>query len=150
MASSSRPRRQLNALASPPPTVVARQAPAQDPEEELVLARIWRAQIDESRSGDYEGFVERRSLPMFRSHQGFQGVLFLRNAGDCLVITLWDSPAAIDALEASSRYQETVAEIMATGFIRRAGTVEVFDLHAGVTSDALSLLGQDHPRPDPP
>jgi hypothetical protein len=40
---------------------------------------------------------------MFRSHQGFQGVVFLRNAGDCLVITLWDSPAAIDALEASSR-----------------------------------------------
>jgi heme-degrading monooxygenase HmoA len=117
-------------------------------EEELVLARIWRAQIDESRSGDYERFAEHRSLSMFRSHQGFQGVLFLRNAGDCLVMTLWDSQAAIDALEASSRYQATVAEIMATGFIRQAGTVEVFELHGGMMPDALTLL--DHTRAELP
>jgi hypothetical protein len=51
-------------------------------------------------------------------------VLFLRNAGDCLVMTPWDSEVAIDALEASSRYQATVAEIMAAGFIRQAGSNE--------------------------
>jgi hypothetical protein len=57
-------------------------------------------------------------------------------------MTLWDSQAAIDALEASSRYQALVAEIMATGFIRHAGPVEVFNLHGGMLSDTLTLLDQ--------
>jgi heme-degrading monooxygenase HmoA len=85
-----------------------------------VIVRVWRAQIDPARADEYERFARERSLPMFRSHAGFQGCAFLRDGSDCTVITLWEGPADVAALESSDRYRETVAAIMETGFIRSA------------------------------
>jgi heme-degrading monooxygenase HmoA len=85
-----------------------------------MIARIWRAEIDPMRADEYERFAQERSLPMFRSHAGFRGCALARNGGDCTVVTLWDRPEDAAALEGSDRYRETVAAIMAAGFVRRA------------------------------
>lgn len=85
-----------------------------------MILRIWKATIDPDQAEEYERFARERSLPMFRSHRGFRGCAFLRNGADCTVITLWAAPEDAAALEASSRYRETVTAIMAAGFIRTA------------------------------
>jgi heme-degrading monooxygenase HmoA len=85
-----------------------------------VILRIWKANIDPARAEEYERFARERSLPMFRSHRGFQGCAFLRDGADCIVVTLWDEPADAAALESSDLYRETVAAIMAAGFVRGA------------------------------
>jgi heme-degrading monooxygenase HmoA len=88
-----------------------------------VILRIWKAEIDPARGDEYERFARERSLPMFRSHRGFRGCVFLRSDADCTVITLWDGPEDVAALEESPRYRETVAAIMAAGFVRAAQDV---------------------------
>ena len=85
-----------------------------------VILRIWKANIDPARAEEYERFAHERSLPMFRSHRGFRGCAFLRIGADCTVVTLWAGPGDVAALEASSLYRETVAAIMAAGFVRTA------------------------------
>jgi heme-degrading monooxygenase HmoA len=85
-----------------------------------VIVRIWKANIDPARGDEYERFARERSLPMFRSHRGFRGCAFLRSGGDCVVVTLWDGPEDVAALEASHLYRTTVAAIMAAGFVRTA------------------------------
>ncbi|MFI6218452.1 hypothetical protein ACIBCD_41130 [Nocardia brasiliensis] len=85
-----------------------------------VIVRIWSATIDPDRADEYENFAYARSLPMFRSHTGFLGCAFLRDGADCTAVTLWESAEDVAALEASARYRETVAAIMAAGFILTA------------------------------
>ena len=85
-----------------------------------VILRIWKAEIDPARGDEYERFAQERSLPMFRAHRGFRGCAFLRNGADYSVVTLWDGPEDVAALEASALYRETVAAIMASGFMRTA------------------------------
>jgi len=86
-----------------------------------MIVRIWRARIDESRAEEYEDFARNRSVPTFRAHAGFIGCALLRDGADCTVVTLWDTQRDVERLETSDRYRETVAAIMATGFVRAAG-----------------------------
>ena len=85
-----------------------------------VILRIWKANIDPARAEEYERFARERSLPMFRSHRGFRGCAFLRSDAECTVVTLWDGPEDVAALEASDLYRNTVVAIMAAGFVRTA------------------------------
>jgi heme-degrading monooxygenase HmoA len=85
-----------------------------------VIVRIWRGEIDPARAEEYERFAQERSLPMFRSHAGFRGCSFLRDGADCTVVTLWERLGDAAALEGSDRYRDTVAAIMAAGFVRSA------------------------------
>jgi heme-degrading monooxygenase HmoA len=94
-----------------------------------MIARIWRTQIDQERATEYEAFAAQQSLPMFRSHPGFVGLLFGRNGSDCVVVTVWEDEAAADALESSPAYLRKVARISAAGFLRGDSIVERFDLH---------------------
>jgi heme-degrading monooxygenase HmoA len=94
-----------------------------------MIMRIWRTQVDEARAAEYERFAAQQSLPMFRAHQGFEGHLFGRRGGDCVVVTIWEDDAAADALEASPRYRETVARINAAGFLTGPSQVDRFRLH---------------------
>ncbi len=98
-------------------TVIPRQ---QNCNTDSVIVRIWSAKIDPDRADEYENFAYARSLPMFRSHTGFLGCAFLRDGADCTVVTLWESAEDVATLEASARYRETVAAIMAAGFILTA------------------------------
>jgi len=94
-----------------------------------MIMRIWRTQVDTTRAAEYESFAAEQSLPMFRAHRGFSGLLFGRRGADCLVITLWEDEAAADALEDSPRYLDTVARISATGFLIGQSQTERFPLH---------------------
>jgi heme-degrading monooxygenase HmoA len=85
-----------------------------------VIVRVWRAEIDLTRADEYDRFAQERSLPMFRSHAGFRGCAFLRDAAKCTVITLWEEAEDVAALERSDRYRDTVTAIMAAGFVRSA------------------------------
>jgi heme-degrading monooxygenase HmoA len=105
-----------------------------------MLARIWRTTLDLNRIGDYERFAIERSLPMFKDQPGFQGVLFARQTADCAVITFWDRPAAIEALESSPSYLATVDEINQTGVLVGDASVEILDIHAGEISLAARAL----------
>jgi hypothetical protein len=64
-----------------------------------MMMRVWRTQVDVTRAAEYERFAAEESLPMFRAHQGFNGLLFGRHGADCVVVTLWEDDAAADALE---------------------------------------------------
>jgi heme-degrading monooxygenase HmoA len=94
-----------------------------------MIMRIWRTQVDEARAAEYERFAAEESLPMFRAHRGFEGHLFGRRGGDCVVVTIWKDDAAADALEASPRYHDTVARINAAGFLVGRSRVDRFHLH---------------------
>jgi heme-degrading monooxygenase HmoA len=95
-----------------------------------MIMRIWRTQVDVTRASEYERFATGQSLPMFRAHRGFSGVLFGRHGADCIVITLWEDDAAADALEDSPRYRDTVARITTTGFLTGPSQIERFTLHS--------------------
>jgi heme-degrading monooxygenase HmoA len=94
-----------------------------------LVARIWRTGLDESRAPEYEDFARNISLPMFRRHNGFLGVLFATGAGERVVITLWSDRAAVAALDASADYRATVRAIGASGFLRPPQRVELLDVH---------------------
>jgi hypothetical protein len=94
-----------------------------------MIMRVWRTQVDVTRAAEYERFAAEESLPMFRAHEGFTGLLFGRHGADCVVVTLWEDDAAADALEDSPRYQDTVARIGAAGFLAGQSAVERFTLH---------------------
>jgi heme-degrading monooxygenase HmoA len=98
---------------------------------EIRVARIWRTAIDPSLAGEYETFARERSLPMFKAHDGFCGVLFAADADERIVITLWTSRAAAEALGRSAVYRETVEAIEAAGFLRPPQHVELLDVPAG-------------------
>jgi heme-degrading monooxygenase HmoA len=90
-----------------------------------LIARIWRTGLDESRAEEYDQFAAERSLAMFRSQPGFCGVLFTRMDNGRAVITLWRDQDAIEALDRSADYRDTVAAIGAAGFLRSPQSVEI-------------------------
>ena len=93
------------------------------------VVRIWSTGIDESRSPEYNDFTVSTSLPMFRRHSGFLGVLFAGAASERAVITIWSDQAAVAALEASADYKDTVRMLEATGFLRPPQRVERLAVH---------------------
>jgi heme-degrading monooxygenase HmoA len=93
-----------------------------------MIARIWRTRIDEARADEYLEFARSRSLPMFRTQQGFVGVLFARQRAERTVISLWRDLASAHALDGSPTYMATVAEIEATGFIIGPSTIDVLEV----------------------
>lgn len=103
----------------------------------MTILRIWRTHIDQRRAEEYRRFAEEESLPMFRAHEGFVGVLFAEADDERVVVTLWRSAEAVDALNASSLYRKTVERIESTGFIVGPSSVEVFELQRGAIESTL-------------
>jgi heme-degrading monooxygenase HmoA len=100
-----------------------------------MIARIWSAEIDETRADEYREFAHARSLPMFRAQPGFAGVLFAAQGAQRAVITLWDKLAAAEALDHSATYRATVAALEATGVLRGDSAVEVLELEGVFLED---------------
>jgi heme-degrading monooxygenase HmoA len=97
----------------------------------VTVGRIWRTRIDARRSDEYRAFAESTSVPMFEAHEGFRGVIFGERSNERLVITLWESAEAVEKLNSSPLYLETVARIESTGFISGDDqSVETFDVHS--------------------
>jgi heme-degrading monooxygenase HmoA len=91
--------------------------------------RIWKTGVVVGRFEEYERFARDISLPMFRSQDGFQGVVMAGDGAERLVITLWRDETAIAALDSSPAYKETVARIVAAGFLTGDQSVDVHDVH---------------------
>ncbi len=97
-----------------------------------MVARIWRTGVKPNRFEEYERFARERSLPMFREQRGFVGVLFMREKADrAAVLTLWEDEKAVEELEASPLYRQTVEAILGSGFLAMEESVEVFEVHGG-------------------
>jgi heme-degrading monooxygenase HmoA len=97
-----------------------------------MVARIWRTGVKPDRFEEYERFARERSLPMFREQHGFVGVLFMREKADrAAVLTLWEDAKAVEELEASPLYRQTVEAILDSGFLAMEQSVEVFEVHGG-------------------
>jgi hypothetical protein len=105
-----------------------------------LVVRIWRTGLDESRAREYEDFALGVSLPMFRRHDGFLGVLFAAAGAERVVITLWTGKAAAAALEESADYQATVRSIEAAGLLRPPQQVELLPVH----TSWIQPLDHDH------
>ncbi len=100
--------------------------------------RIWRTSVVAGREDEYESFAREISLPMFRAHVGFRGAMMARTASDCVVVTLWESQQAIDALNQSQLYRDTVQRIMQTGFLTGDQRTETSDIHLLALDEYLS------------
>jgi heme-degrading monooxygenase HmoA len=97
-----------------------------------MVVRIWRAGVKPERFEEYERFGRERSLPMFRKQRGFIGVLFMREEEDrAAVLTIWEDEKAVEELEASPPYRQTVEAILSSGLLAREQSVEVFEVHGG-------------------
>jgi heme-degrading monooxygenase HmoA len=97
-----------------------------------LLARIWRTGVKPERFEECERFARGRSLPMFREQRGFIGALFMREKADrAAVLTLWEDEMAVEELEASLLYRQTVEAIHGSDFLAREQSVEVFEVHGG-------------------
>jgi heme-degrading monooxygenase HmoA len=105
-----------------------------------MVARIWRTGVKLERFEEYEQFARERSLPMFREQRGFIWVLFRREKADrAAVLTLWEDEKAVEELEASPPYRQTVEAILSSGLLARGQSVEVFEVHGGqVLADELA------------
>lgn len=105
---------------------------------ESQVVRIWTTELVESRAPEYQAFARNVSLPMFRRHNGFLGVVFAGTGTKRMVITLWSSPAAAAALDVSADYQATVRAIEATGFLRPPQRLVVLDVHGSSIEPPVS------------
>lgn len=97
----------------------------------VMIIRIWRTEIQRAHMAEYEKFAQERSLPMFRKQQGFLGVLFLGMQKDRAVLTIWRDLPSVEALAHSPTYQETSAQLDATGLLVGQTSVEVFAVQEG-------------------
>ena len=102
----------------------------------IMITRIWHTLVQESRAADYERFAQEISLPMFRLQKGYLGIIMAREKERCIVISLWESVASIQALDTSPTYKATVAKILAQGFVFGEQTTEVFETHLFEMLDA--------------
>jgi heme-degrading monooxygenase HmoA len=106
-----------------------------------MIVRIWRTEIERARMSEYEQFAQERSLPMFHQQQGFLAVLFLGTQKDRAVLSLWKDLSCVEALAQSSTYQETAAQLNATGLLVGQTSVEVFEAQGGTLElEALAHL----------
>ncbi len=96
-----------------------------------MIVRIWRTQVDPTREEEYERFTQEHSLPMFHQQKGLLGVLLLHGPEDRAALTMWESVAAVEALESSSTYAETVHRLEGSGLLMGEHSVEVFEVHGG-------------------
>ncbi|GAA1114894.1 hypothetical protein GCM10009630_10360 [Kribbella jejuensis] len=104
-----------------------------------MIVRIWRTGVRADRVSDYEQFARTRSLPMFRRREGCLGVLFAADAGERIVITLWDGPESVDRLAESTEYRETVDALSATGILEGEQSVQVFNSTGGFVEPGITI-----------
>mgnify|MGYP003578603578 CR=1 FL=1 len=98
-----------------------------------MVVRVWTTGFDPARLDELNRFANTRSLPMFRRHDGCLGVIFAPGKAEYLTISFWRDHAATAALEASEDYKQTVAAILAEGFLRAPQNTQLYDYGGGIT-----------------
>lgn len=70
-----------------------------------MVARLWHGRVPSTKADAYEVYLKRTGIPDYAATPGNRGVWVLRRIeGDVthfLLITLWDSPAAIETFAGS-------------------------------------------------
>ncbi len=88
-----------------------------------MIVRTWTTKFDVRRRHELDTFADTVSLPMLRRQPAFRGAVFAASGDDYLVITFWRDREAVDRLNASEEYRDTVGRIIKAGFL--AGDQEV-------------------------
>ncbi|HYD61549.1 MAG TPA: hypothetical protein VEC35_14385 [Noviherbaspirillum sp.] len=106
-----------------------------------MIIRLWVTGLFPSRAENYDKFANSRSLHMFRTLDGCEGVLFIRSETQGYVFSFWRDVDAIEALSKSDLYQQTVKEIVAAGFLSEPQTVELVNVTGGfLAHNAMQFL----------
>ena len=97
-----------------------------------MILRIWRAKINPARLEEYRRFEQERCLPMLHKQPGLLGMLFLRYAEDHAVsLTIWEDRGAVEALQSSPSYRETIHELAESALLAGNESVEVLEVEGG-------------------
>ena len=97
-----------------------------------MILRIWRAKINPARLEEYRRFEQERCLPMLHKQPGLLGMLFLRYAEDHAVsLTIWEDRGAVEALQSSPSYPETIHELAESALLAGNESVEVLEVEGG-------------------
>ncbi|MCP4329506.1 MAG: hypothetical protein GY791_13850 [Alphaproteobacteria bacterium] len=102
-----------------------------------MIARIWTTQFDRDRLGELQSFANDISLPVLRRQAGNRGVMFACQGEEWITMTLWDDAESIAGLASSAEYQETVAGILAAGFLRGDQRTTVHEVYGGKVPEFL-------------
>jgi heme-degrading monooxygenase HmoA len=103
-----------------------------------MLARLWTTGLRPDRLDAYERFARDVSLPMFREQDGFMGCVMVRSGHEGLVLTFWRDQGAIDALETSRSYRDTVQRIREADLLADAQHTAIYQLHLIDVGGAVS------------
>ena len=99
---------------------------------EAVILRVWRAKIVPARVEEYRRFERERYMPMLRKQPSLLGVLSLRQAEDhAASLTIWEDAGAVEALQSSPSYRETVHELAEGGLLAGDQSAEVLEVEGG-------------------
>ena len=106
-----------------------------------MILRVWRAEIVPERVEEYRRFEQERCLPTLHRQPGFLGVLFLRAAeGRVASVTIWEDRGAMEALESSPSYRETMRDLTRSGLLAGEQSVETLDVAGGdLRPESLSM-----------
>ena len=114
-----------------------------------VILHVWRAGVTPSRLDDYRRFERERRLPMLHRQPGFLGALFLRGAGDLVAsVTIWEDKGAVEALESSPSYRDTIAELVRSGLLTGEPSEETFEVAHGTLRPEPLISALDVAGPD--
>jgi heme-degrading monooxygenase HmoA len=93
---------------------------------------VWRANINPARLEEYRRFERKRCMPMLHKQPGLLGVFFLRQAEDqAASLTIWEDGGAVEALQSSPSYRETVHELAESALLAGNESVEVLEVEGG-------------------
>lgn len=97
-----------------------------------MILRLWRARFNRARIEEYRRFEAGQCIAMLHKQPGFLGVLFLRQAEDrAASLTIWEDRGALEALQSSPSYRETIHELAESTLLVGDQSVEVLEVESG-------------------
>lgn len=97
-----------------------------------MILRLWRARINRARIEEYRRFEAEQCISMLHKQPGLLGVLFLHQAEDRTAsLTIWEDRGAVEALQSSPSYRETIHELAESALLVGDQSVEVLEVESG-------------------
>lgn len=103
-----------------------------------MILRVWKVGLAHAKAAELEAFAHKISLPMFRAQPGCLAVFFTRTETECATVTVWDSKYSVEAMEASTLYQQVVSQIEESGILCEDHQTNVFSVYGGFVSAELA------------
>lgn len=96
-----------------------------------MLVRVWTTTFDTERKARLVAYANDVSLPVLSSRTGCHGVLFFSDGNQWTTLTLWESEAAIAALDHDTDYRKIVDGILDLGVLRDHQQTRIFRYEGG-------------------